>query len=92
MTPEQFIAKWKAADLKERAAAQSHFNDLCRLLDEPTPTDAGRQAVSQGCRSARSPRVARATIMEHPLGMGLAPVLIERYGRQRQKQNGADPT
>ncbi len=37
MTPEQFIAKWKAADLKERAAAQSHFNDLCRLLDEPKP-------------------------------------------------------
>ena len=40
VTPEQFIAKWKAADLKERAAAQSHFNDLCELLDEPKPTDA----------------------------------------------------
>jgi hypothetical protein len=38
MTPEQFIAKWQAADLKERAAAQSHFNDLCELLDEPKPT------------------------------------------------------
>jgi type II restriction/modification system DNA methylase subunit YeeA len=40
VTPEQFISKWKAADLKERAAAQSHFNDLCELLDEPKPTDA----------------------------------------------------
>jgi hypothetical protein len=40
MTPEQFIAKWQAADLKERAAAQSHFNDLCELLGNPTPTDA----------------------------------------------------
>ena len=40
MTPEQFIAKWQAADLKERAAAQSHFNDLRELLDEPKPTDA----------------------------------------------------
>ena len=40
MTPEQFVTKWKAADLKERAAAQSHFNDLCELLDEPKPTDA----------------------------------------------------
>jgi type II restriction/modification system DNA methylase subunit YeeA len=40
MTPEQFIEKWKAADLNERAAAQSHFNDLCELLDEPKPTDA----------------------------------------------------
>ena len=40
MTPEQFIAKWKAAELKERSAAQSHFIDLCRMLDEPAPTDA----------------------------------------------------
>jgi hypothetical protein len=40
MTPERFIAKWQASDLSERAAAQSHFNDLCALLDEPTPADA----------------------------------------------------
>lgn len=40
MTPEAFIAKWKAADLNERAAAQPHFTDLCRLLDEPTPSEA----------------------------------------------------
>ena len=36
MTPEEFIAKWRAAQLKERSAAQEHFIDLCRLLDEPT--------------------------------------------------------
>lgn len=40
MTPDQFIAKWKVAELKERSAAQSHFIDLCRMLDEPAPTDA----------------------------------------------------
>ena len=40
MTPGEFIAKWRASELKERSAAQSHFNDLCRMLDEPTPTDA----------------------------------------------------
>ncbi len=39
MTPDQFIAKWKATELKERSAAQSHFIDLCRLIDEPAPTD-----------------------------------------------------
>ena len=39
-TPGAFIAKWRASELTERAAAQSHFNDLCRLLGEPTPTDA----------------------------------------------------
>ncbi len=40
MTPEEFIEKWKAAELSERAAAQSHFNDLCAVLGEPTPIDA----------------------------------------------------
>lgn len=39
MTPEQFITKWKAAELKERSAVQSHFIDLCHLLGEPAPTD-----------------------------------------------------
>ena len=38
MTPGEFIAKWRASELKERSAAQEHFIDLCRLLDEPTPT------------------------------------------------------
>lgn len=37
MTPQDFIEKWTAAELKERSAAQEHFIDLCRLLDEPTP-------------------------------------------------------
>ena len=40
MTPEQFIAKWRASELSERAAAQSHFNDLCALLDVPAPAEA----------------------------------------------------
>ena len=37
--PRAFINKWKAANLKERSAAQEHFLDLCRLLDEPTPAE-----------------------------------------------------
>lgn len=40
MTPAQFIAKWKAAELKERAACQEHFLNLCELLGQPTPADA----------------------------------------------------
>ncbi|MDE0680072.1 MAG: class I SAM-dependent DNA methyltransferase [Gammaproteobacteria bacterium] len=39
MTPNEFIAKWQAAELKERSAAQEHFIDLCRLLGEPTPAE-----------------------------------------------------
>ena len=32
MTPGEFIAKWRAAELKESSAAQEHFIDLCHLL------------------------------------------------------------
>ena len=39
MTPDTFIKKWKAVELTERSASQSHFNDLCRMLEEPAPTD-----------------------------------------------------
>lgn len=39
MSPQQFIAKWQNSKLKERAAAQEHFLDLCRLLGEPTPAE-----------------------------------------------------
>ena len=39
MTPGAFIAKWRASELKESSAAQEHFIDLCRLLDEPTPVE-----------------------------------------------------
>ena len=39
MTPGDFIAKWRASELKESSAAQEHFIDLCRLLDEPTPAE-----------------------------------------------------
>ncbi|MDE0262458.1 MAG: hypothetical protein OXJ37_08665 [Bryobacterales bacterium] len=40
MTPTEFIAKWRASELKERSASQEHFIDLCRMLEEPTPADA----------------------------------------------------
>jgi type II restriction/modification system DNA methylase subunit YeeA len=40
VTPQQFAKKWRASTLKERSAAQEHFIDLCRLLDEQTPAEA----------------------------------------------------
>ncbi len=40
LTPQAFVAKWKAADLSERAACQEHFLDLCRLVGHPTPAEA----------------------------------------------------
>ena len=48
MTPQDFIAKWGAPggvpgpayDLNEEQGAQSHFLDLCELLDVPKPGSA----------------------------------------------------
>ena len=39
MTPEEFRDKWGASRLPERAGAQSHFNDLCDMLELPRPAD-----------------------------------------------------
>ena len=39
MTPQDFIKKWKPVALTERATAQEHFIDLCRLFDHPTPAE-----------------------------------------------------
>jgi hypothetical protein len=40
MTPEEFRAKWQGVTASERQAAQSHFEDLCRLLGVQTPLEA----------------------------------------------------
>jgi hypothetical protein len=37
MTPQDFIHKWKRANLSERSAYQQHFLDLCELLNQPKP-------------------------------------------------------
>lgn len=39
MSPQDFVAKWRNVTTNERASAQSHFNDLCRMLGVPTPHD-----------------------------------------------------
>ncbi len=40
LTAGAFIDKWRAVTLNERAVAQEHFIDLCRLLGERTPVEA----------------------------------------------------
>lgn len=40
LTPHEFIRKWKPVALTERASAQAHFLDLCRLLGHRDPIDA----------------------------------------------------
>jgi len=40
LSPQEFVAKWRNTSLKESAAYQEHFTDLCRLLGHPTPAEA----------------------------------------------------
>ncbi len=40
MTPHEFLTKWRHAELKERSASQSHFNDLCALVGVVDPVSA----------------------------------------------------
>jgi hypothetical protein len=43
MHASDFISTWRSVDLTERAAAQSHFCELCALLGEETPIEADRK-------------------------------------------------
>ena len=38
LTIPEFVARWQHSKLTERAAAQSHFIDLCNVLGQPRPT------------------------------------------------------
>ena len=40
MTADKFAEKWGRAQLRERAASQEHFLDICRLVGERTPAEA----------------------------------------------------
>jgi type II restriction/modification system DNA methylase subunit YeeA len=41
-----FVERWKAVTLTERAAAQSHFIDLCEVLGQPHPAAADQTGES----------------------------------------------
>ena len=40
MTPQEFVEKWRRANLSERSACQQHFLDLCELLGQEKPAAA----------------------------------------------------
>ena len=42
----EFVERWKASTLTERAAAQSHFIDLCEVLQHPHPAAADQTGDS----------------------------------------------
>jgi hypothetical protein len=43
MTVQDFVQRWQSSTLQERQAAQSHFNELCRLVGHPPPAEADPQ-------------------------------------------------
>ncbi len=49
MTVAEFKKKWGRFRGKEMAAYQGHFDDLCRLLDQPTPAEADPTGSDSFC-------------------------------------------
>jgi hypothetical protein len=45
LSPEEFIEKWRNVEASESAASQTHFNDLCRLLDVKSPIEVDSRGV-----------------------------------------------
>jgi hypothetical protein len=45
LTVPEFVARWQNSTLRERAASQSHFIDLCELLGQPRPAEVDREGT-----------------------------------------------
>ena len=57
---QDFRARRRGATLKERSAARSHFNDLCRALGVPPLPDRGRPRLGRCREIRRGPTGARS--------------------------------
>ena len=81
MLAADFISKWRASDLTERSAAQSHFRDLGDLLGEQAPSDADpkgewyafekgatKTTGGEGWADVRKPRLFRLGVQEQGQG------------------------
>jgi type II restriction/modification system DNA methylase subunit YeeA len=53
MTPAEFKRKWARYSGKETAAYQEHFNDLCALLNQPSPAAADPTGSESFCFQKR---------------------------------------
>jgi len=54
MTAAEFKKKWSRYTGKESAAYQEHFNDLCRLLGQPSPPSRPSAPISSVSKNALS--------------------------------------
>ena len=67
MTPAEFKKKWSRYQGKESAAYQEHFNDLCRLLGQPTPAEADPSGSDFFCFQKRVVKDAELFDLENPV-------------------------
>ncbi len=85
ISPQPFVDKWRKVTTTERASAQSHFNDLCALLGQPTPLEADPPgeiyAFERGAAKAAGPTMG---------GRGWADVWKRGAFAWEYKKGGAD--
>ncbi len=66
MTAAEFKKKWSRYQGKETSAYQSHFDDLCRLLEQPTPNEADPSGADFFCFQKRVVKDAELFAVETP--------------------------
>ncbi|MDD5139534.1 MAG: hypothetical protein PHY43_04640 [Verrucomicrobiales bacterium] len=66
MTAAEFKKKWSRYQGKETSAYQSHFDDLCRLLEQPTPNEADPSGTDFFCFQKRVVKDAELFDVETP--------------------------
>lgn len=66
MTAAEFRRKWSRYTGKESSAYQEHFNDLCRLLGQPTPAEADPSGSDFFCFQKRVVKDAELFDVETP--------------------------
>ena len=66
MTAAEFKRKWSRYEGKETSAYQSHFDDLCRLLGQPTPNEADPSGTDLFCFQKRVVKDAELFDLEMP--------------------------
>jgi type II restriction/modification system DNA methylase subunit YeeA len=66
MTAAEFKKKWSRYQGKETSAYQSHFDDLCRLLGQPTPNEADPSGADFFCFQKRVVKDAELFEVETP--------------------------
>ncbi|MGA2604395.1 MAG: type IIL restriction-modification enzyme MmeI [Verrucomicrobiia bacterium] len=64
MTWPQFKKKWSRYTGKESSAYQSHFNDLCQLLGQPTPAEADPTGSESFCFQKRVVKDAELLLLK----------------------------